>query len=254
MQVGRVGERAQPVHDRRRRVLVGRDRDVERGAELHAADLDARVANPFQRRARRPRTRPRSGSSRSRRGCARAGSRDAADSETCSARASCGAPLGSRRRSKNSRVSAVFSSEQSGSGSISRWRSVPVSWWICASLSATRTTLRVIVSQPSLVGRSHPRLVGKRCGRHAAVDGLGHERLQDANQVERVGHPRGIAPVGRVDAGLHRRAVERPVWKAVDHGDVQPLVVEQLAELGQVGAGEEPGRIACRQPQPDAER
>ena len=95
--------------------------DVERGAELHAADLDAGGADAARAPSRGvleldremaaveadadvlEQERPR-----------------AADSDTFSARASSGAPIGSRRRSKNSSVSSVFSSEQSGSGSISR--------------------------------------------------------------------------------------------------------------------------------------
>src|SRR5687767_6368459 len=52
VKIGRVGEGPQPLGEALRLARILRERDVERGAELHAADLDAGAANPRDRRAR----------------------------------------------------------------------------------------------------------------------------------------------------------------------------------------------------------
>ena len=83
----------------------------------------------------------------------------------------------------------------------------------------------------SSVGRRHPWLVGHRRGRHSAVEPGRQQRRQDPDQIERVGDPRRIAPVGSVDAGLDRRAMKRPVGESIDDRDVEPLGVEEGAEL-----------------------
>ena len=49
--------------------------------------------------------------------------------------------------------------------------------------SATRTTLRVICSQSSSAGAGHPRLVGQRRRRDAAVQSVRHQRGQDPDQI-----------------------------------------------------------------------
>ena len=104
------------------------------------------------------------------------------------------------------------------------------------------------------VGAGHPGLVGQRRGRDAAVDALGQQPAQDLDQVERVADPRRIAPVRRVDVRLDRRAVKGAVRKAVDDRDVQPLAIEELAELGEPVAFEQLARLARREAQPEAER
>ncbi len=94
--------------------------------------------------------------------------------------------------------------------------------------------------------RGHPRFVGEGCRGHAAVHACRQELRENLNEVQRVLHARGIAPVGRVDVGLHRRAVKRAERKAVDDCNVQPFAIEKRPELGQPIAGEQLACLPCR--------
>ena len=100
----------------------------------------------------------------------------------------------------------------------------------------------------------HPRFVGERRRRDAAVHSCGHERLEDANQIEGVLDPRIVAPVRRVDARLDRRAVEVAVGEAIDHGDVQAVVIQEFPELQQPVAAQQLPRLARRESQTNTER
>ena len=160
---------------------VVRQRDVDRGAELHAADLQAGARQPIERRRRDPRTRPRSGSSRSRPARARGGRAAASAGAMPSAAAQRAAPpTGSSDCSKKSMVSSLVSSRQSGSGSMSRWR-MGAAFLARTGAALPRCARRCRSSWPA---RSASPARIQPCttaapSRYAAVQSFGQQALQD---------------------------------------------------------------------------
>ena len=55
--------------------------------------------------------------------------------------------------------------------------------------------------------------------------------FEDVDEIERIPHPFVVAPVRRVNFSLDRSAMERTVWKAVDEGNVQAMIVEETPEV-----------------------
>ena len=254
MQIGRIGEWPKPCGDVLAAPGVVGKVDLERRAQLHAPDADPGALQLAQCR----------------------GGILVLDSEVAavetelhvllqlalgfdryrqpSAVASIRAPASNSQSRKNVTVSAVFSRTQSGSGSMSRWMTVPCSRRTFTSASTTRTTLRRDRFPCGRIRDIHPGFVGERRRRDAAVHSCGQERLEDPNQIERVLDPRIVAPVWRVDARLDRRAVEVAVREAIDHGDVQAVVIQEFPELLQPVAAQQLPRLARRESQTNTER
>ena len=244
MQVGGLDKRPQPRGDIRGRRGIRGSRHSQGRAELHAADAYAGRFESDRARHRGLRIPRRNDSNRNRRGCARGRRRAPRSALMPSRAASQSAPCWNSQRSKNSIVSVVFSSRQSGSGSMSRCSNWPLSRRMRTSVSATRAMLVVIVAQSCSRASGHPGLVRERRGGDAAIDVIRHEPPQNLDQVQRVLHPRVVAPVRRVDVRLYRRAVKGAVRKAVDDGDVETFAVEKRSEVGETVAVQQLARFS----------
>ena len=254
MEVGRVGERAQPARDRRRVLFVIRKIDVQGRAQLHASDSNTCSLQPLQRRRRvlvldrevaaveaEPDVLLQVSSRLVWTDTKRRGEHRGSDGEQ---------PLLEER----DRLIGILED------AIGLGLDVEVDERAVFAPDAHQRLGHAhdaVASSPPRPQRRHPAI-------HALYESgavetppstpLGQERLQNSDQVERVVDPGIVTPVGRVDVGLDRRAVERSVGEAVDDGDVQPFAIEERAKLAQPIALEQLARLARRQPQPDAKR
>ena len=84
-----------------------------------------------------------------------------------------------------------------------------------------------------LVVRIEPGFVGKRACRDAALHPSREESGQDLDQTQGVVDALVVAPVGSVDVLLDGLVVERAIGEAIAGEDVEPLLVEERAELGE---------------------
>ena len=99
----------------------------------------------------------------------------------------------------------------------------------------------------------YPRLVRQGRSRDAAIQSVWQQPRQDGDQVERVADALLVAPVGCVDIGFDRGAMERPMRKSVDQCDIQSALVEKATELVEPIVLEQLARVARGQAEPDAE-